>query len=141
MGLICAIELPHGDSLETAVSLDTEERHQEDPIVASEELWMLGEFPPDLVKEGKDKELASMREFGVYKLGKIEDTTEDEQRKANPTRWVETWKGDKVKCRLVATDLKVKDLYRDKADLYAATPAFITLKVLLALALANRWGI
>ena len=47
------------------VSLDTEERHQEDPIVESEELWMPGEFPPELVKEGKEKELASMRELGV----------------------------------------------------------------------------
>ena len=128
MGLICALELPHGDSLEAAVSLDTEERHQEDPIVESEELWMPGEFPPELVKEGKERELASMRDFGVYRLVKIEDTTEDEQRTAIPTRWVETWKGDKVKCRLVAKDLNVKDLHRDKDDLYVATPAFITLK-------------
>ena len=32
MGLICALELPHGDSLEIAVNLDAEERHQEDPM-------------------------------------------------------------------------------------------------------------
>ena len=46
-----------------------------------------------------------------------------------------------MKCRLVAKDLKVKDLFRDKDELYAATPAFVTLKVLLTMALANRWGI
>ena len=46
-----------------------------------------------------------------------------------------------MKRRLVATDLTVKGLYRDKDELYAATPAFITLKVLLTLALANRWNI
>ena len=45
MGLICALELPHGDSLETAVNLDAEERHQEDPVEESEELWMPTEFP------------------------------------------------------------------------------------------------
>ena len=78
-----------------------------------------------------------MRDFGVYRLVKIEDTTQDEQRKAIPTRWVETWKGDKVKCRLAAKDFKVNDLYRDTDDVYAATPAFITLKVLVTLALAN----
>jgi hypothetical protein len=89
----------------------------------------------------KEKELAPMRDFGVYRLVKIEDTTQDEQRKAIPTRLVETWKGDKVKCRLVAKDLKVKDLYRDKDDLYAATPALITPQVLFTLVVANRWGI
>ena len=80
MGLICALELPPGGSLETAVNLDAEERHQEDPVDESEELWMLAECPPDVVKEGKEKELASMRDFGVYRLVKIEDTTQDEQR-------------------------------------------------------------
>jgi len=57
------------------------------------------------------------------------------------TRWVETWNGDTVKRRLVAKDLKVKDLCRDKDELYVATPAFVTLKVLMTLALANRWGV
>jgi hypothetical protein len=38
MRLIGALELPHGDSLETAVNLDAEERHQEDPVDESEEL-------------------------------------------------------------------------------------------------------
>ena len=35
----------------------------------------------------------------------------------------------------------MKDLCRDKDELYVATPAFVTLKVLLTLALANRWGV
>ena len=67
MGLICAPELPHGDSLEAAVNLDAEERNQEEPVDESEELWMPTVFPPELVKEGKEKELTSMRDFGVYR--------------------------------------------------------------------------
>ena len=34
----------------------------------------------------------------------------------------------------------MKDLHRDTDELYAATPAFDTLKVMLTLALANRWS-
>ena len=82
-----------------------------------------------------------MRSFEVYRLIPLASTTPEEQRHAIATRWVETWKGDKVKCRLVAKDLKVKDLLRDKDELYAATPAFVTLKVQLTIALANRWGV
>ena len=82
-----------------------------------------------------------MKDLGVYRLMAIEQTTPEEQRKAIPTRWVETWKGDQVKCRLVAEDLKVTDVYRDKDELYAATPAFVTRKVMVTLALANRWGV
>ena len=141
MGLINAIELPEGVQLPTGVNLDYDELQQSSQLEESEELWLPSEFPPELVKEGKDKELASMKDFEVYRLVPIDQTTAEEQRKAIPTRWVETWKGDKVKCRLVAKDLKVKDLYRDKDELYAATPAFVTLKVMLTLALANRWSI
>ena len=36
---------------------------------------------------------------------------------------------------------EVKDLYRGKDELYASTPAFTIVKVLLTLALANRWGV
>ena len=115
--------------------------HSSTAIEESEELWQPSEFPPELVKAGKERELDSMKEFGVYRLVPLEQVTSEEQRKAIMTRWVETWKGDKVKCRLVAKDLKVKDLCRDKDELYVATPAFATLKVLLTLAWANRWGV
>jgi hypothetical protein len=121
--------------------LDYEELASSVATEESEELWLPQEFPPELVREGQEKELTSMKDFGVYRLVSLDQTTPEEQRKAIPTRWVETWKGDKVKCRLVAKDLKVKDLYRDKDELYAATPAFVTRKVMLTLALANRWGV
>jgi hypothetical protein len=135
------IEQPQGLQLPTGVNLDYEELASSVALGESEELWLPQELPLELVREGKEKELTSMKDFGVYRLVAIEQTTPEEQRKAIPTRWVETWKGDKVKCRLVAKDLKVKDVYRDKDELYAATPAFVTLQVMLTLALANRWGV
>ena len=102
MGLINYIELPRGEQLQTGVNLDYEEQQSFEAIEESEELWIPSEFPPELVKAGKDQELESMRSFGVYRLVPLSITTQEEQRYAIPTRWVETWKGDKVKCRLVA---------------------------------------
>jgi hypothetical protein len=135
------IELPQGLQLPTGVNLDYEELASSVALEESEELWLPQEFPPELVREGKKRELTSMKDFGVYRLVAIEQTTPEEQRKAIPTRWVETWKGDKGKCRRVAKDLKVKDLHRDRDELYVATPAFVTLKVMRTLALAKRWGV
>ena len=60
-----------------------------------------------------------MSSFEVYGLVLIYQVPLEAQRQAMPTRWVDTWKGDKVACRLVAKDLAVK--------LYATTRAFITL--------------
>jgi hypothetical protein len=47
-----------------------------------------------------------MKEFGVCRLVPLEKTTLEELQRAIPTRLVETWKGDKVKCGLVAKDLE-----------------------------------
>ena len=71
---------------------------------------MPDEFPPELVKEGPGEELSSMSGVGVYRLVPLSQATVENQQKAIPTRWVETWTRDKAKCRLVANDLKVKDL-------------------------------
>ena len=54
MGLINAIELPEGVQLPTGVNLDYDELQQSSQLEESEELWLPSEFPPELVKEGKD---------------------------------------------------------------------------------------
>ena len=41
----------------------------------------------------------------------------------------------------MAKGLNVEDLHRDKDELSVATLAFVTLKVRITFALANRWGI
>ena len=55
MGMINYIELPRGEQLQTGVNLDYEEVQSLDAIEESEELWTPSEFPPELVKAGKDR--------------------------------------------------------------------------------------
>ena len=57
---ISAIELPHGDALDTAVNVDEEELKHDSIIQESEGLWLPSEYPPELATEGKETELASM---------------------------------------------------------------------------------
>ena len=76
-----------------------------------------------------------MRQFEV--LDEVEPTslTLVQLRATILTRWVRTWKEDKVKCRLAAKDLKCKDFVRDKDDLYAATPTFVVVNMPIVIAL------
>jgi hypothetical protein len=68
MGMINYIELPRGEQLQTGVNLDYEEQQSLEAIDESEELWAPSDFPPELVKAGKEQELESMRSFEVYRL-------------------------------------------------------------------------
>ena len=58
-----------------------------------------------------------------------------------PIRWVRTDKGTKdkpnVRCRVVAKEVKT---YEDDS-LFAATPPLESLKMLLAIAASNQWGL
>ena len=82
-----------------------------------------------------------MQQFEVFEEVEPTSSSPVQLKSAIPTRWVRTWKGDQVKCRLVAKDLKCKDFVRDKDDMYAATPAFVVVKMLTVLALSFGWCI
>jgi hypothetical protein len=62
------IELPQGLQLPTGVNLDYEELASSVATDESEELWLPQEFPPELVREGKEKELTSMKDFWSLSL-------------------------------------------------------------------------
>ena len=74
------IELAQGVQLPTGVNLDYDELEHSEALEESEELWLPQEFPPELVREGKEKEFSSMKDFGVYRLVTIDQTTQEEQR-------------------------------------------------------------
>ena len=82
-----------------------------------------------------------MNQFEVFEEVDPTSLSPAQLKSAIPTRWVRTWKGDKAKCKLVAKDLKCKDFVRDKDDLYAATPTFVVVKMLIVLALSFGWGL
>ena len=78
------------------MSLDYEELESSQALEGTEELWSLEACLEDLLRLGKDEELASMRDFCVYKLVPLAETTLEEHRKAIPTRWANTWDGEKL---------------------------------------------
>ena len=81
-----------------------------------------------------NKEMNSMKDFDAYVEEKIEDLTQEEVDSAISMKWVESWKGAEVKCRLVARGF---DQYiEDKGDTFASTPSLSTLKLLIALSIA-----
>ena len=82
------------------------------------------------------EELESIRNFGVYE--EVDDLGQPHEL----TRFVRKRKSTcKVKSRLVVKQLKVKTKHAyDLDDLYASTPSFATLKILLTIGLAMGWS-
>jgi hypothetical protein len=91
IGLVNHTELPQGVQVQAGVSLGDEELHSSHALEESEQPWLSEECPPELVEEEKERELTSMKDFGVYRRVPINQTTPEEQRTAIPTRWAETW--------------------------------------------------
>jgi len=85
---------------------------------------------PAAVAKGKAEELQAMLDFGVYK-----EISKDEigHQKVVGTRWVLTQKPDKVRARLVATEVA----YEKREDLYSPTPTAVGLRCVLAKAVAE----
>ena len=135
------MELPEGSKLPAGVKQDLEELEYDHWSADSDTLFADFEFPLELVQEGEALELQAMRQFEVF--DEVEPTflTPVQLRAAIPLRWVQSWKCHKVNCRLVAKDLSCKGFIRDKDDMYAATPTFVVVKVLIVVALSFGWGI
>ena len=79
-----------------------------------------------------------MRDFGVYEEVKVDELPPEKVASAMSTKWVKRFKGDSVRCRLVARGF---DQVSDADDNFASTPSLVTLKLLLLLAIAKDWYI
>ena len=92
----------------------------------------------EAVRKGEEEEIAFVRKSGLYT--KVLRSS-IEGKKVIPIRWVRTDKGTKdkpnVRCRVVAKEVKT---YEDDS-LFAAPPPLESLKMLLAIAASNRWGL
>ena len=80
-----------------------------------------------------------MDQFQVYYEVDASDLTSAEHKAIIGTRWVLRWKGEEVRCRLVAQGYSQE--LDDPDDSFASTPQLVSLKILLLFALAKKYKI
>ena len=88
-----------GQHIEVHTNEEPEETTWNNPLLTES---MLKEFPEDKLKQGMAKEMESMDYFDVYEEVDVTELTEQQRQQIIGTRWVNRWKGNEVKCRLVA---------------------------------------
>ena len=88
------------------------------------------------------KEMESMRTQGVYEEVDVTKLTPQQRQELDldniiESRWVYRSKGDEVRARIVAKGYT--EHIEDQDDVYASTPLFAVLRILLALSMARGW--
>ncbi len=85
----------------------------------------------ELVEEGREVEMETFRQHGVYVKVPIEECWKETGKEPVGVKWVDTNKGDTKKpeyrCKLVAKEIK-KD---KREDLFAATPPLEAKRILV----------
>ena len=85
------------------------------------------------------KEMTSMINQGVFEEITNDQATPEELDNIIGSKWVHRDKGEEVRCLFVG--LGYDENIKDKDDIYASTPLFAILRVILAIALAMNWMI
>ena len=124
--------LPNGKQVDVHVNEDNDERRLQDPIIYDPE-----DYPEDKLRDAMQREMASMKDFGVYEEVPLHDMHNHDNGSIIQTRWVHRWKGELVKSRLVAKGYAEQVL--DVDDTYASTPVLVILRTLITLALTHNW--
>eukprot|EP00435_Cladocopium_sp_Y103_P034718 s2074_g9.t1 len=78
-----------------------------------------------------------MKEQGAYTEAHISQLTPEQRKKIIKSRWVLRQKGNTVRARIVAKGYTEE--INDNDDIFASTPIFCVLRMLLVLALCNNW--
>ena len=89
--------------------------------------------------EGMKHEIEQMKKQGVYTEVNINDLTPEQQATIIESRWVLRDKGDKVRARIVAKGYT--EQIEDADTIYASTPIFCILRILLTIAMTRQWTI
>ena len=89
--------------------------------------------------EGMKHEIEQMKKQGVYTEVNINDLTPEQQATIIESRWVLRDKGDKVRARIVAKGYT--EQIEDADTIYASTPIFCILRILLTIAMVRQWTI
>ena len=96
-------------------------------------------FDPEKLKKGMIKEMTSIFNQGVFQEITIDQATPEELDNIIGSKWVNRDKGEEVRCRIVG--LGYDENIEDEDDIYASTPLFAILRVILVIALAMNWMI
>ena len=100
---VFSVTLKDGTEVPVAVNEDTEEKQTEIKLNEPQLLRTEPEFPDELVIEGMQKEMKSMKEFDVYEEVPIEQCSQEDIDSALDCKWVKCWKtANTVRCRLTA---------------------------------------
>ena len=89
--------------------------------------------------EGMKHEVEQMKKQGVYSEVNINNLTPEQQESIIESRWVLRDKGDKVRARIVAKGYT--EQIEDADTIYASTPIFCILRILLTIAMAKQWTV
>lgn len=96
-------------------------------------------FDQEKLKQGMMKEMAPMVNQGMFEEITPDQATEEEKRNIIGTKWVHRNKGGEVRSCVVG--LGYDEGIKDSDDVYASTPLFAILRVVLCIALARSWSI
>ena len=89
--------------------------------------------------EGMKHEVEQMKKQCVYSEVNIKDLTPEQQATIIESRWVFRDKGDKARARIVAKGNT--EQIQDADTIYASTPIFCILRILLTKAMAKQWTV
>ena len=98
---------------------------------------MTNQYSPEELAKGMQTEMNSMDYFDVYVERNLSTLTEAQRQGIIKSKWVLRRKEDGVRCRLVGKGF-AQEINDKDADAYASTPQLVTLKCLLAFALARQ---
>ena len=129
--MIAAIELRNGTTIQSHTNDEPNEQQQ--PIIFDNK-----GFDESKLLEGMKTEAAQMKLHEVYEEVDVSTLDPTTIREAIPTRWAHREKGLKVRSRIVAKGYSEK--VDNEGSVYASTPMFTILRVLLLLLLLARPG-
>ena len=135
------VQLKSGKKITTATSEDAQEVRAEQRLLEPH-IYDNERFDTDKLKKGMQKEMDSMKAQKVYEEIDITQLTPQQQQELGldniiESRWVYRSKGDEVRARIVAKGYT--EHVEDLDDVYASTPLFAVLRILLVLSMARGW--
>ena len=125
-----------GDKVKAVSNEDQQEAETEKILL---EPWVTNTegLNTEQTTEGMKQEIRSMKAQQVYTEVSYNTLTQEQRNKIIKSRWVPRQKGNTVRARIVAKGY-TEDV-KDTDDIYASTPIFCVLRLLLRMSLSNRW--
>ena len=127
-----------GDTITTA-SCEDEQEAEVERMLQEPFLYDNEGLDSKKVQQGMKKEAQSMKGQGVLTEINYNDVPDEYKGKIIESRWVNKPKQDEVRCRIVAKGFL--ETIQDLDNIYASTPIFGILRILLTMALHKQWTI